>query len=58
MDNGTNETIPSLKAKHSDAELTHEASIGKIASDQLMKLMSLGLSYDDAVNRIIQGFLK
>ncbi len=58
MDNGTNETMPSLKAKHSDAELTHEASIGKIASDQLMKLMSLGLSYDDAVNRIIQGFLK
>jgi len=58
MDNGTNETIPSLKAKHPDAELTHEASIGKIASDQLMKLMSLGLTYDESVNRIIQGFLK
>jgi len=58
MDNGTNETMPSLKAKHPDAELTHEASIGKIASDQLMKLMSLGLTYDEAVNRIIQGFLK
>ncbi|MDQ5985372.1 MAG: hypothetical protein CSYNP_01081 [Syntrophus sp. SKADARSKE-3] len=58
MDNGKNETIPSLKAFHPDAELTHEASIGKIASDQLMKLMSLGLTYDDAVNRIIQGFLK
>ena len=58
MDNGKNETIPSLKALHPDAELTHEASIGKIASDQLMKLMSLGLTYDDAVNRIIQGFLK
>ena len=58
MDNGKNETIPALKARHPDAELTHEASIGKIASDQLMKLMSLGLSYDDAVNRIIQGFLK
>ncbi|SEM34861.1 Uncharacterized protein family (UPF0051) [Syntrophus gentianae] len=58
MDNGTNETIPSLKAMHPDAELTHEASIGKIANDQLMKLMSLGLTYDDAVNRIIQGFLK
>lgn len=57
MDNGTNETIPSLKAKHPDAELTHEASIGKIASDQLIKLMSMGLAYDDAVNRIIQGFL-
>jgi len=58
MDNGTNETIPSLKAMHPDAELTHEASIGKIANDQLMKLMSLGLTYDDAVNWIIQGFLK
>ncbi len=58
MDNGVNETVPALKALHSDAELTHEASIGKIANDQLMKLMSLGLSYDDAVNRIIQGFLK
>ena len=58
MDNGINETIPSLKALHPDAELTHEASIGKIANDQLMKLMSLGLTYDEAVNRIIQGFLK
>jgi uncharacterized protein len=58
MDNGKNETIPSLKVHHADAELTHEASIGKIANDQLMKLMSLGLNYDEAVNRIIQGFLK
>jgi Fe-S cluster assembly scaffold protein SufB len=55
MDNGTNETMPALKA---DAELTHESSIGKIANDQLTKLMSLGLTYDQAVNRIIQGFLK
>jgi len=58
LDNGTSDTIPSLKARHPDAELTHEASIGKIADDQLMKLMSLGLTYDEAVNRIIQGFLK
>ncbi len=58
MGNGKNETMPALKAFHPDAELTHEASIGKIANDQLMKLMSLGLTYDDAVNRIIQGFLK
>ncbi len=57
MDNGTSDTVPSLKARHPDAELTHEASIGKIASDQLTKLMSLGLSYEEAVNRIIQGFL-
>jgi len=58
MDNGNNQTIPALRALHPDAELTHEASIGKIANDQLMKLMSLGLDYDAAVNRIIQGFLK
>ncbi len=57
MDNGTNETIPSLKARHPDAELSHEASIGKISGDQLVKLLSLGLTYDEAVNRIIQGFL-
>jgi Fe-S cluster assembly scaffold protein SufB len=58
MDNGINQTIPALRALHPDAELTHEASIGKIANDQLMKLMSLGLDYDQAVNRIIQGFLR
>ena len=58
MDRGISQTIPALKALHPDAELTHEASIGKIANDQLMKLMSLGLDYDEAVNRIIQGFLK
>lgn len=58
MDSGANETIPALKAEHPDAELSHEASIGKIAGDQVMKLMSLGLAYEEAVNRIIQGFLK
>ncbi|MCD6561796.1 MAG: SufD family Fe-S cluster assembly protein [Deltaproteobacteria bacterium] len=58
MDNGVNQTIPALKANHPDVELTHEASIGKIANDQLTKIMSLGLTYDEAVNWIIQGFLK
>lgn len=58
MDQGTNNTIPALKALHPDAQLTHEASIGKIANDQLMKLMSLGLTYDEAVTRIIKGFLQ
>lgn len=57
MDNGRNQTVPALRALHPDAELTHEASIGKIANDQLVKLMSLGLDYDAAVNRIIEGFL-
>jgi len=58
MDRGKNETIPSLKVLHPEAELTHEASIGKIADEQLMKLMSLGLSYEEAVSKIIQSFLK
>lgn len=58
MDNGISMTVPALKALHPDAEMTHEASIGKIANDQLMKLMSLGLTYDEAVSKIIQGFLK
>lgn len=58
MDNGSNETIPALRAEHPDAELSHEASIGKIAGEQLTKLMSLGLSYEEAVNMIIQGFLQ
>ena len=58
MDKGTNETVPALRSFHPDAELTHEAAIGKIANDQLMKLMSLGLEYDEAVSRIIQGFLQ
>lgn len=58
MDRGTNETVPALRSFHPDAELTHEAAIGKIANDQLMKLMSLGLEYDEAVSRIIQGFLQ
>jgi Fe-S cluster assembly scaffold protein SufB len=58
MDNGTSKTVPALEALHPEAELTHEASIGKIANEQLMKLMSLGLNYDLAVNRIIQGFLR
>ena len=58
MDNGRNQMIPALRALHPDAALTHEASIGKIANDQLTKLMSFGLTYDEAVNWIIQGFLK
>lgn len=57
MDNGVNITVPALKALHPEAEMTHEASIGKIAEDQLTKLMTLGLTYDEAVNIIIQGFL-
>lgn len=58
MDRGTTETVPSLRAFHPEAELTHEAAIGRIADDQLLKLMSLGLDYEEAVRTIIEGFLK
>ncbi len=50
--------IPALDAKTKDAELIHEAAIGKIASAQLAKLMTLGLTRAEAESRIINGFLK
>lgn len=50
--------IPKLDANNVDASLIHEAAIGKIAGDQLIKLMSLGLTEAEAEERIINGFLK
>ena len=50
--------VPSLDAACLDAELIHEAAIGKIAGEQLIKLMSLGLTRVEAESRIINGFLK
>ena len=41
-----------------DAALIHEAAVGKIAGDQLIKLMSLGLTEEEAEEQIINGFLK
>lgn len=49
---------PKVTAKHFMAELSHEATIGKIANDQLVKLMTLGLSEEEATQKIIEGFLK
>ncbi len=49
---------PSLNAENLDAELIHEAAIGKIASDQLDKLMTLGLTRQQAESQIINGFLR
>ena len=49
---------PSLEAAHVDAELIHEAAIGKIAGEQILKLRTLGLTREEAEERIIQGFLK
>lgn len=58
MDKARVEAIPKISAFHSDAQLIHEAAIGKIANDQLIKLMSLGLSEKEAEDTILKGFLK
>ena len=57
-DEGKIRAIPEIYAKNVDANLIHEAAIGKIAKDQLAKLMSLGLTEKEAENAIIEGFLK
>ncbi len=49
---------PSLEAANLDAALIHEAAIGKIAGEQILKLRTLGLTQEEAEERIIQGFLK
>ena len=58
MDKGKILAVPSLEANHVDAELIHEAAIGKIAGDQIIKLMTLGLTEQEAEEQIINGFLK
>lgn len=58
MDEAKIEAIPALTANHIDAALIHEAAIGKIAGDQLIKLMTLGLTEKEAEEQIVKGFLK
>lgn len=58
MDNASVVAKPELTAKVSDASLIHEAAIGKIAGEQLIKLQTLGLTEKQAENEIIKGFLK
>lgn len=50
--------VPQLEANDLDAALIHEAAIGKIAGEQIMKLMTLGLTEEEAEEQIISGFLK
>ena len=57
MDHGTINASPSLKASNTEASLIHEAAIGKIAGEQLTKLMTLGLNEKEAEDMIIKGFL-
>lgn len=58
MDNGHVSSIPEITAFDADAALIHEAAIGRIASDQLIKLMTLGLTESEAEDTILEGFLK
>ena len=58
MDHAKVISTPKIVANHIDASLVHEAAIGKIAGEQLIKLMSLGLTEQEAEEQIINGFLK
>ena len=58
MDKGTVKAVPEILANSIDARLVHEAAIGKIAGEQLTKLMTLGLSEKEAEEKIVKGFLK
>lgn len=50
--------VPQLEANDIDAALIHEAAIGKIAGEQIIKLMTLGLTEEEAEAQIVNGFLK
>ena len=58
MDQGVVAAIPEVTANCVDASLVHEAAIGKIAGEQLIKLMTLGLTEKEAEEQIVNGFLK
>ena len=57
MGNAKISSIPAIVAEHPDSVLVHEAAIGKIAGEQLLKLMTLGLDEKEAEERILKGFL-
>ncbi len=58
MDNAKISSIPAIAANHPDAQIIHEAAIGKINNDQLIKLETFGMDETEAEDIIIQGFLK
>lgn len=58
MDTATVLAVPELEANNIDAALIHEAAIGKIAGDQIIKLMTLGLTEAEAEEQIVNGFLR
>ena len=58
MGNGKVQSIPAITANHVDASLIHEAAIGKIAGDQILKLQTLGFTAEEAEEKILEGFLR
>ncbi len=58
MDDAKIRSIPEIAANHRDAQIVHEAAIGRINGDQLLKLQTLGLTPEEAEKVIIDGFLK
>ena len=58
MDNAKIGAVPKITANHLDAALIHEAAIGKIAGEQITKLMTLGLTEAEAEEQIVNGFLR
>lgn len=58
MDSAHIRSIPEIDAKHAQAQIVHEAAIGRINNDQLVKLMSFGMDEQEAEEVIIQGFLR
>ena len=58
MDHANISAVPQLEANHVEAALIHEAAIGKIAGEQITKLMTLGLTEAEAEEKIVDGFLR
>ncbi len=58
MDQAKIKAVPAITADHMDAQLIHEAAIGRIAGDQILKLMTLGLTEQEAEEKILDGFLR
>ena len=57
MGNAKIRSIPEIAANCTDAQLVHEAAIGRIAGDQILKLQTLGLTAEEAEDRILNGFM-
>ena len=57
MGNAVVKAIPGIEAAREDAQLVHEAAIGKIAGDQITKLMTPGLTEEEAEAEILDDFL-